>query len=577
MSNVLEYQLRLADAAFTGPLGRARDQTGRFQRELGGLGAQSGSINSLGGAFTGLAGKIGVVTGVLGAVAGAFVGLKSSISAAADFESTSVAFETLIGDATLAQETLKSLKKLGAETPFEFPELANAGRMLIAFGESASTVTDTLRMVGDVSAGIQAPIGEIAEIYGKARTAGTLFAEDINQLTGRGIPVIQEFAKQLNVSEGEVKKLASEGKITFSMLETAFQNLTSQGGKFADMMAKQSGTMNGLWSTLKDNVGELLTTLGTPVNDWLKPRLQGLVGMAGTLNTVLTNAIAKGQVGEVFSNALTLGAKVGVNAVLDLISSIPGRASKAITTLGEALALALSGSFDAAGRMLDGWKSDLLRFDTSTEMEFFKKLSTEAEGAKDQVKQVGKAVQEAAKATETAAGASPVAAATGNVSRSQGDDRYDENGRRRSDGRRKIIGAKGDGRPDFQGLDGFYRNQIKDEMPFGQSGGAGYARGQAVPRFSSSISPSTGSLSSRSGPSNLDKFHAQNKTQGLAPAFAPQISSPGAALRGQQQREAATTAVRASGGSSSGGGGGHPLAAVLKDIQTKLNSLAVAT
>jgi tape measure domain-containing protein len=601
MSNVLEYQLRLADAAFTGPLGRARDQTGRFQRELGGLGAQSGSINSLGGAFTGLAGKIGVVTGVLGAVAGAFVGLKSSISAAADFESTSVAFETLIGDATLAQETLKSLKKLGAETPFEFPELANAGRMLIAFGESASTVTDTLRMVGDVSAGIQAPIGEIAEIYGKARTAGTLFAEDINQLTGRGIPVIQEFAKQLNVSEGEVKKLASEGKITFSMLETAFQNLTSQGGKFADMMAKQSGTMNGLWSTLKDNVGELLTTLGTPVNDWLKPRLQGLVGMAGTLNTVLTNAIAKGQVGEVFSNALTLGAKVGVNAVLDLISSIPGRASKAITTLGEALALALSGSFDAAGRMLDGWKSDLLRFDTSTEMEFFKKLTTEAEGAKDQVKQVGKEVQEAAKATETAetaetaAGASPVAAATGNVSRSQGDDRYDENGRRRSDGRRKIIGAKGDGRPSFGGLDEFYRMQEKTEVPFNASGGAGYGRGQAVHKYTVSSSGSgglaggglrhlpqpAGAVSSAGADGGmrrgLDAFHAKNKTQGLTQPFAPQVPSPGAALRNQEKRESATTSARASGGSSGGSSGSHPLAAVLKDIQTKLNSLAVAT
>ena len=584
MSNVLEYQLRLADAAFTGPLGRARDQTGRFQRELGGLGAQSGSVSSLGGAFTGLVGKIGVVA----VVAGAIKGLTSSISAAADFESTSVAFETLIGDATLAAETLRSLKKLGAETPFEFPELANAGRMLIAFGESASSVTDTLRMVGDVSAGIQAPIGEIAEIYGKARVAGTLFAEDINQLTGRGIPVISEFAKQLGVSEGEVKKLGSEGKITFSMLEKAFGDLTSKGGKFADMMAKQSGTMNGLWSTLKDNVGELLTTLGTPINDWLKPRLQGLVGIAGTLNSVLSNAIAKGNIGEVLSNALTLGAKVGVNAVLDRISSIPDRASKAITTLGEALSLALSGSFDAAGRMLDGWKSDIMRFDTSTELDFFKKLTAEAEGAKDQVKQVGKAVQDAAKATQAAAGgASPVAAATGNGPRSKADDRYDENGRRRSDGRRKIIGARGDGRADFQGIDGFNRMQLKDEVKFNEIGKDGYGRGQAVHRFSSSNAGSAGgmrggygaSTTGRTAPreSALDAFHKRNGTQGFTPAFAPQVPSPGAAVRSQQKREEATaTAARASGGSS-GGSGSHPLAAVLKDIQTKLNSLAVAS
>src|SRR5690606_32479972 len=98
--------------------------------------------------------------------------------------------------------------------------------------------------------------------YGKARVQGTLFAEDINQLVGRGIPVIQEFAKQLGVSESEVKKLGSEGKITFSMLEQAFVNLTSEGGKFHDMMQRQSETLSGKWSNLTDTAGEFLRTIG---------------------------------------------------------------------------------------------------------------------------------------------------------------------------------------------------------------------------------------------------------------------------------------------------------------------------
>jgi tape measure domain-containing protein len=102
--------------------------------------------------------------------------------------------------------------------------------------------------------GAGAPIGEIAELFGKAKVQGTLFAEDINQLVGRGIPVIQEFAKQLGVSEGEVKKLASSGKITFSNLNQAFIDLSSEGGAFFNMMQEQSQTTIGKFSTLKDNI-----------------------------------------------------------------------------------------------------------------------------------------------------------------------------------------------------------------------------------------------------------------------------------------------------------------------------------
>ena len=78
----------------------------------------------------------------------------------------------------------------------------------------------------------EAPVNEIAELYGKARVQGRLFAEDINQLTGRGIPIIQELAKQFGVSDSEVKKLVESGKVGFPNIERSFMDMTSQGGKF---------------------------------------------------------------------------------------------------------------------------------------------------------------------------------------------------------------------------------------------------------------------------------------------------------------------------------------------------------
>ncbi len=236
------------------------------------------SLLMLAGRLKGMS-MAGAVAGGATALAGyALVKLvQSSSRAAAAMEPVEVAFETLTGSAERARAVLGALQALGAETPYDFEELAVAGRNLIAFGEGAHTVTETLRRIGDVASGIQAPLADIATIYGKARVQQTLFAEDINQLVGRGIPVIAEFAAQLGVSEAEVKKLASEGQITFDMLEQAFRDLTGEGAKFGGMMEKQARTMKGYLGGISDQWNSILTDLGRPINDTImKPLLSGV-------------------------------------------------------------------------------------------------------------------------------------------------------------------------------------------------------------------------------------------------------------------------------------------------------------
>jgi tape measure domain-containing protein len=238
----------------------------------------------------------GLKIGLGAALAGGGVALAAGIKAvtsAADFEQTKVAFTTLIGDAGKAEQTLAQLRELGAKTPFEFPELADAGRKLIAFGEGSDTVAATLARIGDVSAGVQAPVNEIAELYGKARVQGRLFAEDINQLTGRGIPIIGELAKQFGVSDSEVKKLVESGQVGFPQIEQSFINMTSQGGKFSGMMEAQSKTTNGLFSTLKDTINEVFLTLGTPINDAIRPLVEQAIALAQKLAPLATEAGAK--------------------------------------------------------------------------------------------------------------------------------------------------------------------------------------------------------------------------------------------------------------------------------------------
>jgi len=231
----------------------------------------------------------GLIAG-FAAVSAAAVGLGiKSVQLAGKVEQTEVAFTTMLGSAEKAQEMLKGLQQFAATTPFQFEGISDAAKKLIAFGISAEETIPTLKRIGDISAGIGAPIGEIAELYGKARVQGRLFAEDINQLTGRGIPIIQELAKQFGVAESEVKKLVESGQVNFKNLEQAFISLTSEGGKFAGLMEAQSQTILGLWSTLKDNITLSLTTIGQIITDTfdLRPKMQGAIEWLSNLQIKL--------------------------------------------------------------------------------------------------------------------------------------------------------------------------------------------------------------------------------------------------------------------------------------------------
>lgn len=197
-------------------------------------------------------------------------------------ETAYTAFSTILGDGAKATALMSDLQQFAAATPFEFNELADATKKLLAFGIQGEDALDILKQVGDVSSAIGAPIGEIAELYGKAHVQGRLFAEDINQLTGRGIPIIQELAKQFGVTDAEVKTLVEDGKIGFDNLETAFRDLTSAGGKFSGMMEAQSKTFAGQMSTMQDNFNQLAGKLAEPIFDLAKEGLQGLNELMNT-------------------------------------------------------------------------------------------------------------------------------------------------------------------------------------------------------------------------------------------------------------------------------------------------------
>ena len=143
----------------------------------------------------------------------------AAVKLAADNEKLRTSLEVLLGSAEQAGAIFEEWKRFGAATPLSLEEISGAGKQLLAFGIDAEAVTGTLRRLGDVAQGIGSRLGDVADIYGKARVQGRLFTNDINQFQGRGIPIVQALAKELGTTEGAIKEMVAQGKVGFPELE----------------------------------------------------------------------------------------------------------------------------------------------------------------------------------------------------------------------------------------------------------------------------------------------------------------------------------------------------------------------
>lgn len=272
-----------------GQIGGITSQFRNAKAEASGF---SGLMQQAFGVFLG-GGLLGILQMVLG---GIFNLGKSAVKAAADMEGLKTAVEVFLGSGAAATKFLRDIQKFAADTPFEFPELAEAGKKLLAFGYSGDGALALLKKLGDVAAATQVPIAELAAIIGKAKLGEKIQGEELNQLADRGINVFPQLAKILNTTTDQIKKLGSEGKISYADLEKAITMATEKGGQFYGMMEKQSRTFNGLMSTLSDNFNQFVQSLFGGIGEGLKPVIAAIGNFFGQLTDLFRDG--KKPVGE---------------------------------------------------------------------------------------------------------------------------------------------------------------------------------------------------------------------------------------------------------------------------------------
>lgn len=202
-------------------------------------------------------------------------GIKSAWDASIGFNSqmqqSNIAFTTMLGSADKANKLLGQLSDFAAKTPFEFPDLTDASKKMLAFGFNSQQIMPMLKSVGDAASGLgmsgKEGLDRIIIALGQTKAAGKLTGDNLRQLTEAGVPVWDILAKGFNTTTANMQKMVSKGIVP---ADKGIQILISgMEQRFPNMMDKQSKSFSGLMSTLKDTMNITLGNMMKSSFNWL--------------------------------------------------------------------------------------------------------------------------------------------------------------------------------------------------------------------------------------------------------------------------------------------------------------------
>lgn len=213
--------------------------------------------------------------------------VKSMATVHGEFQQIEIALETILGNEREAATLMNQLRETADKTPFDMKGIANGAKQLLAYGEDAATVNETLIKLGNIAAGLSQPLGDLVYLYGTTMTQGRLYTQDFNQFVGRGIPMIKELAEYFGVAESEVRGLVEAGKVGFPEVQAVISSLTEEGGMFFNLMEKQSTSVIGKISNLGDAWDAALDKMGESSEGFIYTGIEGLTYLVEHYDTVL--------------------------------------------------------------------------------------------------------------------------------------------------------------------------------------------------------------------------------------------------------------------------------------------------
>lgn len=228
--------------------------TGKVQALAQGFDEWGKKLENVGGKLENIGKKLAVLSG--GIVALGTAGVKFN----AQLEQYQTAFTTLIGDADAAQKAIENIQFDASNSPFSTDSLIEANQYLISAGVEAEDARSTIMALGDAIAatgGGSAELSRMAQNLQQIKNLGKASSVDIKQFANAGINIYGLLAETTGKNVEQLKKM----DITYEELNKALQVASGEGGRYFGAMEKQSKTLNGSISTLKDRFSQLLGEL----------------------------------------------------------------------------------------------------------------------------------------------------------------------------------------------------------------------------------------------------------------------------------------------------------------------------
>ena len=275
-------------------LDRTINRTGRDVDNFGSRGARSlgrmqRGTRDMGGASDVLSNKVMNVGKSLGLAfgAGAAIGGIARLSRnifqlAADFEQSEIAFGTFLGSAKKGKQLLAELSEFANVTPFTNVQTDKAAKSLLAMGIQSEDLLSTMKTLGDVAAGVGLEkMPQLTLAYGQVKAATRLTGMELRQFTEAGVPLLDELSKVTGKSASFIKEeMISKGKISFDLVKQALEQATGEGGRFFNLMKKQSKSASGLISTFQGKMQLVGREMGKRWLPSVKKSTKGMIGLA---------------------------------------------------------------------------------------------------------------------------------------------------------------------------------------------------------------------------------------------------------------------------------------------------------
>lgn len=256
-----------------------------------------------------------------------------------EFQAADTAIQTLLGSKEKADVLMKQVREYAKISPLEFSDVTKATQMMLGFNIEAEKVPRYLQAIGDVAMGDTQRFNSLTLAFSQMSAAGKLMGQDLNQMINAGFNPLQIMSEKTGKSIAALKDEMSKGAVSAEMVQQAFIDATSAGGKFYQMSENASKTINGQLSMMQDAMDAAFNEMGQKSEGVIMKGIQMttslienyetvgkvLVGLAATYGAyrtavmLATMATSKHTIAEVaLTNARVLArkAQLALNAAM---------------------------------------------------------------------------------------------------------------------------------------------------------------------------------------------------------------------------------------------------------------------